>query len=174
MTETRRTFLKKLGALGALALISPTGAIEAIVPKAPVSLAGKEAVDAEILKSIRGQAIAEELLKYCRNRPRGDVGRSVCAVEAVISERTFGWLVRGFSIGKNQRIGKYFNFMIDNNTILSREEFESFCQDALRQLELAWRYHPPRKGSKPWGTAPPTLTHRQAESRMRSRLTVRS
>ena len=75
MNTSRRTFLKQLGALGAFALISPTGALQAIVPKAPVSLAGMAAIDAEILQSIRGQAIAEEFAKYCQSRPRGDVGR---------------------------------------------------------------------------------------------------
>ena len=160
---TRRTFLKQLGALGALALVSPTGAIQAIVPKARVSLAGKEAVDAEILESIRGQAIAEEFLKYCHNRPRGHVGRSVCAVETVISERSFGRLVRGLTIGKDRRTAKYFNYMIDDNLMLSGKEFEHFCNDALKQIELAWTHDPRRKWRKPWGTAPPTINFKQAQ-----------
>jgi len=162
MNTSRRTFLKQLGALGAFALISPTGAIQAIVPKAPVSLAGMAAIDAEILQSIRGQAIAEEFAKYCQSRPRGDVGRSICAVETIISERNFGRLVRGLSIGKGRRTAKYFNYMVDDNFTLSRNEFERFCKDALKQIELAWIHDPRRKWRKPWGVAPPTMTHKQA------------
>lgn len=162
MKVNRRSFLKQLGALGALALVSPTGAIEAIVPK-------------EHWGPVKGEAIAEQFLKYCHNRPRGDVGRSVCAVETIISETTFGRLVRGLSVGRDKRSMKYFNYMYDDNLMLSGHQFERFCEDALTQIKLAWK-HDRRynKWSKPWGTAPPTLTHRQAESRMRSRLTVRS
>lgn len=146
MTETRRTFLKKLGMLGALALVSPTGVIEAIVPK-------------EDWGPVKGQAIVEEFVKYCHTRPRGDVGHSVCGVETLLDYKSLGWLMRGFSIGKDQRAGKYFNCTFDNNVILSREEFESFCNDALVHLKLAWR-HGKQKGS--WGVAPRTMTQKEA------------
>ena len=173
MKVNRRSFLKHLGALGALALMSPTGAIQAIVPKEDWGVLAarsmKETIDADIIAGVRGQAIAEEFLKYCHNRPRGDVGRSVCAVETVISENTFGRLMRGMSIGKDRRRAKYFNCMLNDNLMLTGQQFEWFCKDALTQIKLAWTHDSRRKWSKPWGTAPRTLTLQEAERLMRSR-----
>ena len=151
MTETRRTFLRKLGMLGALALISPTGAIEAIVPKEPKSPLNQGEL-----------GIIERFTMHCHKQPPGHVGRSVCGVETMISETTFSRLVRGLSVGRDKRSMKYFNCMLDDNLTLSGKEFERFCKDALRQIELAWRHDRRAKGSKPWGTAPPTMTQKEA------------
>jgi hypothetical protein len=154
MPVSRRSFLKQLGALGALALISPTGAIEAIVPK-------------EHWGTVKGQELAEQLVKYCHSMPQGHVGRSVCGVETIISETTFGRLVRGLSVGRDKRSMKYWTFQYDDLLVLEGKAFEQFCNDAMLQLKIAWK-HDKRynKWSKPWGTAPPTMTQKEAHRRV--------
>jgi len=154
MHITRRSFLKTVGALGTLALVAPTGAIEAIVGKVP----GMPLPQGEF-------GIIDRFTMYCRKQPRGHVGHSVCALETVRDQGHFGTLMRGLSIGRDKRSMKYFSCIYDLDWTPTEKQFKQFCGDACKQLELAWRHDKKQKKwwpLTPWGVAPPTITQKEA------------